>query len=108
MAVNRRMFTDEFKAEAVRLVTVEGHPARQVARDLDIHEALLRRWQLDDALRQDAEISDPFGSSTLKAFRPVHSSKLDIRASRHPRSAVYGSARASAGALYSPAGRRIT
>jgi hypothetical protein len=27
-------------------------------------------------LRQDAEISDPFGSSTLKAFRPVHSSKL--------------------------------
>ena len=34
MAVNRRIFTDEFKAEAVRLVTVEGHPARQVARDL--------------------------------------------------------------------------
>ena len=45
MAVNRRIFTDEFKAEAVRLVTVEGHPARQVARDLDIHESLLRRWQ---------------------------------------------------------------
>ena len=38
MAVNRRIFTDEFKAEAVRLVTVEGHSARQVARDLDIHE----------------------------------------------------------------------
>jgi transposase-like protein len=36
MAVNRRIFTDEFKAEAVRLVTVEGHSARQVARDLDI------------------------------------------------------------------------
>jgi transposase-like protein len=45
MAVNRRIFTDEFKAEAVRLVTVEGHAARQVARDLDIHESLLRRWQ---------------------------------------------------------------
>ena len=29
-----RIFTDEFKAEAVRLVTVEGHSARQVARDL--------------------------------------------------------------------------
>mgnify|MGYP006169860425 CR=1 FL=1 len=24
-------------------MTVEGHPARQVARDLDIHESLLRR-----------------------------------------------------------------
>ena len=27
-------------------------------------------------LRTDAGISDAFGSSTLKAFRPVHSSKL--------------------------------
>jgi hypothetical protein len=38
MASTRRAFTDEFKAEAVRLVTVEGHSARQVARDLGIHE----------------------------------------------------------------------
>src|SRR5918994_729146 len=52
MAVNRRIFTDEFKAEAVRLVTVEGHSARQVARDLDIHESLLRRWQRKLAARQ--------------------------------------------------------
>jgi transposase-like protein len=29
MASIRRAFTDEFKAEAVRLVTVEGHSARQ-------------------------------------------------------------------------------
>ena len=36
MASIRRAFTDELKAEAVRLVTVEG---------LDIHESLLRRWQ---------------------------------------------------------------
>ena len=28
------------------------------------------------AVRTDAGISDAFGSSTLKAFRPVHSSKL--------------------------------
>ena len=41
----RRAFTDEFKAEAVRLVTVEGHSARQVAKDLGIHESLLRRWR---------------------------------------------------------------
>ena len=52
MAVNRRIFTDEFKAEAVRLVTVEGPAARQVARDLDIHESLLRRWQRKLEARQ--------------------------------------------------------
>jgi transposase len=45
MASTRRDFTDEFKAEAVRLVTVEGHSARQVAKDLGIHESLLRRWR---------------------------------------------------------------
>jgi transposase len=52
MASIRRAFTDEFKAEAVRLVTVEGHPARQVARDLGIHESLLRRWQRKLEARQ--------------------------------------------------------
>ena len=38
MASVRRAFTDEFKAEAARLVTVEGYSARQVARDLGIHD----------------------------------------------------------------------
>src|ERR671910_3887160 len=52
MASIRRAFTDEFKAEAVRLVTVEGHSARQVARDLGIHESLLRRWQRKLEARQ--------------------------------------------------------
>ena len=52
MASIRRAFTDEFKAEAVRLVTVEGHSARQVARDLSIHESLLRRWQRKLEARQ--------------------------------------------------------
>jgi transposase len=45
MAGKRRAFTDEFKAEAVRLVTVDGHPVSQVAKDLGIHDSLLRRWQ---------------------------------------------------------------
>jgi transposase len=52
MANNRRAFTDEFKAEAVRLVTVEGHSARQVAKDLGIHESLLRRWRRKLKARQ--------------------------------------------------------
>jgi transposase len=53
MSSIRRAFTDEFKAEAVRLVTtVEGHSARQVAWDLGIHESLLRRWQRKLEARQ--------------------------------------------------------
>jgi transposase len=52
MASSRRAFTDEFKAEAVRLVTVEDHPVSQVAKDLGIHESLLRRWQRKLEARQ--------------------------------------------------------
>ena len=66
MAVNRRIFTDEFKAEAVRLVTVEGHSARQVARDLGIQESLLRRWQRKLAARQ-ARASGAKPSATVAA-----------------------------------------
>jgi transposase len=52
MASIRRAFTDEFKAEAVRLVTVEGHSARQVVKDLGIQESLLRRWRRKLEARQ--------------------------------------------------------
>ena len=34
--MGRRQFSREFKLEAVRLVTVEGHSVSQVARDLGI------------------------------------------------------------------------
>src|SRR5262245_17088759 len=40
----RRSFTDEFKAGAVRLVLDEGRTVPQVARDLDLTESALRHW----------------------------------------------------------------
>ena len=40
----RRSFTDEFKAGAVRLVLEEGKTIPQVARDLDLTESALRTW----------------------------------------------------------------
>ena len=44
MARVRRKFSDEFKQEAVRLVTVRGVSMAQAARDLEIHVNLLRMW----------------------------------------------------------------
>ena len=41
----RRKFDQEFKMEAVRLVTEGGETVVSVARDLGIHENLLRRWK---------------------------------------------------------------
>lgn len=40
----RATYTDDFKREAVRLVTDEGHSRKQVARDLGVSVGTLRDW----------------------------------------------------------------
>ena len=48
----RRQYTEDFKAEAVRLVQETGQPVAQVARNLDIADHLLYRWRAE---QQQAE-----------------------------------------------------
>ena len=40
----RRVFTEEFKRDAVRLAKERGNIS-QVARDLGVHESVLSRWK---------------------------------------------------------------
>lgn len=42
--MQRRKFSREFKLEAVRLVKERGVSVSQAARDLDLHENVLRKW----------------------------------------------------------------
>ena len=42
--MTRRQLSEEFKREAVHLVTTRGVSAAQAARDLDLHSTVLRRW----------------------------------------------------------------
>lgn len=42
--VTRRKFSREFKLEAVRLVKDRGVSVAQAARDLEVHENVLRKW----------------------------------------------------------------
>lgn len=42
--MQRRKFTREFKIEAARLTTDRGVSVAQAARDLDVHENVLRKW----------------------------------------------------------------
>src|SRR4029079_16558311 len=44
VAMQRRKFSREFKVEAVKLVRERGVSAAQDARDLDVHENVLRKW----------------------------------------------------------------
>ena len=42
--MQRRRFGREFKIEAVRLIKERGVSVAQAARDLDVHENVLRKW----------------------------------------------------------------
>jgi transposase len=57
MRRTRRTFTADFKREAVRLVTDEGHDLLAVARDLDLEPKMLRRWR--DALSKQGSSAFP-------------------------------------------------
>ncbi len=45
--MERRRFTREFKVEAVELVRERGVAVKQAARDLNVHENVLRKWVKD-------------------------------------------------------------
>jgi transposase len=57
--MRRRRFSREFKVEAVKLVRERGVSVAQAARDLDVHENVLRKWAKE------------FGSDPAHAF-PGH------------------------------------
>ena len=51
----RRQFSREFKFEAVRLVKDRGVTLPQAARDLDVHENVLRKW-IREAMADPQEV----------------------------------------------------
>lgn len=53
----RRKFSTEFKHEAVRLVRERGVSIAQAARDLDVHQSVLRAWVR--AVAEDAKQAFP-------------------------------------------------
>ncbi len=45
MSKKHRTYTDEFKHEAVKLVTERGYSLAEAARNLGVHTNLLRTWK---------------------------------------------------------------
>jgi transposase len=68
----RRVYTKEFKAEAVALAEKREKPVCQIARDLGINENMLRRWM--QASRESA-------GSGMQAF-PGHGRPRDAELAR--------------------------
>jgi transposase len=65
MARQRRTYTNEFKVEAVKLVTEQGRSVAEAARSLGISENLLRSWKM--ALQAQGEQAFP-GHGKLPPF----------------------------------------
>ncbi|MDY7094983.1 MAG: transposase [Acidobacteriota bacterium] len=78
----RRRFTDEYKAEAVRLVREGGMTVSQAARDLDLTESSLRNWV------KQAEVDDGAGrpgaatSAELEELRRLRRENRQLRMER--------------------------
>jgi transposase len=86
----RRKYTEEFKAEAVRLILEEGYSISQAARNLDINANMLGRWKRE--LTEDAEIRQQVadGKEELKRLREeVRQLKMEREILKNrPRSAL--------------------
>jgi transposase len=83
MARKRRVYTPEFKAEAVKLVTDKSYSLAEAARSLGIHETLLRSWKL--ALEKQGDQAFP-GHGKLPPFeeemRRLRAENQRLRAER--------------------------
>jgi transposase len=60
MGAKRRVFTPEFKIEAVRLATGSEKPLSQVARELGIRPDMLRTWRRQAQSRAGLVSGDVF------------------------------------------------
>src|ERR1700689_638805 len=65
MARTRRIYTPEFKTEAVKLVTEQGYSVAEAARSLGLCENLIRTWK--QALHDQGQQAFP-GQGKLPPF----------------------------------------
>lgn len=68
----RRKYSDEFKDEAVKLVTGQGYETTEAARNLGIHEGVLRRW-----IKQRSQGVVGSSSSTVKLEAELNALKRE-------------------------------
>ena len=66
---NRRKFTDEFKAETVKLVRESGRTVGSVARELDLTETAVRDWVRKAEASGSSDTLSPDERAELRRLR---------------------------------------
>jgi transposase len=72
----RRIFTDEQKAEAVRIVNQSGKPVHQVAKEMGLTESALRNWVKQAQVDCQTE---PQGQLTSTERKELHELRRDLK-----------------------------
>lgn len=65
----RRNYTEDFKRDAVALVTEQGYKVSEAARSLEIGDNLLRRWKRELETEDPGERLSPDEREELKRLR---------------------------------------
>ncbi|MFQ4149762.1 transposase [Arthrobacter sp. LAPM80] len=63
MGSTRRSFTDEYKRDAVALITDGGYSVAEVAKKLDISDTTVRKWVKKDQPDKVATVEKPLTES---------------------------------------------
>ena len=70
MSAKRKMYTAEFKREAVSLITDHGYGVSEAARNLGLHANMLRKWK--GKLAQQGESAFPGNGRLSPDQEEVH------------------------------------
>ena len=65
----RKQYREEFKREAVKLVTEKGYKISEAARNLGVHVSLLRRWKEHMEAEEKGEGLSPDEREELRGLR---------------------------------------
>ena len=65
----KRQYTEEFKREAVKLVTEQGYKVSEAARNLGVHVSVLRRWKERLEAEEKGERLSPDEREELRRLR---------------------------------------
>lgn len=68
MKQKRKKYTQEFKEEAVKLITEQGYQATEAARNLGVNVSVLRRWK-NEIEGTESGGADAALKSELKSLR---------------------------------------
>lgn len=78
----RRRYSEEFKRDAVGLVTEQHYPLAEAARRLDIHVSVLRNWKEKFMKGNDQKSNEKLSESEREELRQLREENRKLRMDR--------------------------